>query len=209
LRLKLHSETQMARFFERNDIAYERDAANRIDFLACPRTAPAPADGRCYSRPDFFLPEFSARLGALVIVCNDEFAHRRYACEFQRIFHTVNALCARDGDAATRVLFVRVNPHFHFVGSRMYDVPLAETHTQLLAFLQRLQPADMRDGVSLAFLGYDRTNEGTLCLLEEAEEADQEEADEAADTDEVCSIGEDNQDRAYMDLYRDCVIHVA
>jgi hypothetical protein len=186
---KLHSETQMARFFEQHNIAYERDTANRVDFRSCPTIQVE--GGRSYSRPDFFLPEYSTRLHALVIVCNDEFAHRRYTCEFQRIFNTVNALCARDNQAGTRVLFIRVNPHFHHVGTKMYDMPLAETHAQVRSLLERLQPSDLFEGVSLAYIGYDRNEDGTLCLF-----------DKDSGNDDV------PMDDRYVDLYRDCIIHV-
>jgi hypothetical protein len=182
----------MARFFEHHAIAYERDSANRVDFRTCP--AVQVEGGRSYSRPDFFLPEYSIRLQALIIVCNDEFAHRRYTCEFQRVFNTVNALCARDNQSGTRVLFIRVNPHFHHVGTKMYDVPLAETHTQMLALLDRLQPSDLFEGVSLAYVGYNRNDDGTLCVF-----------DTDTDTD---TTDDDTLDGCYVDLYRDCVIHV-
>jgi hypothetical protein len=49
--------------------------------------------------------------------------------------NTVNALCARDNQAATRMLFIRVHPHFHHEGTTMYDVPLAETHILLFTLL--------------------------------------------------------------------------
>jgi hypothetical protein len=183
----------MARFFEAHSIAYERDQANRVAFGTCSDKLQADG-GRSYSRPDFFLPEYSTKLNALVIVCNDEFAHRRYACEFQRIFNTVNALCARENHAATRVLFVRVNPHFHHVGTRMYDVPLAQTHNQMLTLLTKLQPSDLFSGVSLAYIGYDRTEDGALCLF---------------DTGRIASGDTySTEDHSYMDLYSKCVIHI-
>jgi hypothetical protein len=60
---KLQSETQMAQMFDRHDIPYERDHANRVDFgRAC---AHVTFDGnQFHSRPDFWLPTYSARLGA-------------------------------------------------------------------------------------------------------------------------------------------------
>jgi hypothetical protein len=186
LALKLHSETQMAQFFDRQQIPYERDHANRVDFgRAC---AHVQFDGnQFHSRPDFWLPTYSARLGATVIICNDEFAHRRYSCELQRLFNTVNALCAQSGRAGDRFLFVRVNPHFHFLGTVMYDISLPETHRRLLALLDRLRPEDLRIGVSLAFLGYDRDKDGALCLFQEPDVSDT---------------------PSYTQMYQSCVIHV-
>ncbi len=77
-----------------------------------------------------------------VIVCNDEFVHRRY------LLNTMHALCAQPGRANARFLFVRVNPHFHFVGSVLFDVLLHETHRRLLALLDRVCAADLKIGVS-------------------------------------------------------------
>jgi hypothetical protein len=178
----------MARFFESREIAYERHEANRVVFGKCIDKFQA-EDGRSFSLPDFFLPAYSAMLLALVIVCNDEFSHRRYVCEFQRIYNTVNALCARENEAATRILFVRVNPHFHHVGTKMFDVPLIQTHEKLLFLLNRLRPEDLLPGVSLAYIGYDTKEDGSLCIF---------------DTDS--SVG--GLDASYMDLYKNRVIHI-
>ena len=110
----------------------------------------------------------------------------RYSCEFQRLFNTVNALCAQSNRAGDRFLFVRVNPHFHFVGTVMYDLSLPETHRRLLALLDRLRPEDLRIGVSLAFLGYDRDKDGALCLFQEPDVLDA---------------------PSYAQMYQNCVIH--
>ena len=106
------------------------------------------------------------------------------------IQHREYPLCA-DRQAGTRVLFIRVNLHFHHVDTKMYDVPLAETHAQVLALLERLQPSDLLGGVSLAYIGYDRNDDGTLCIF-----------DKDSGNDDV------PLDDSYVNLYRDCVIHV-
>ena len=177
----------MAQMFDRHAIPYERDHANRVDFgRAC---AHVTFDGnQFHSRPDFWLPTYSARLGATVIVCNDEFAHRRYRCEFQRLFNTVNALCAQPGQADARFLFVWVNPHFHYIGSVLFDVSLHETHRRLLALLDRLRREDLKIGVSLAFIGYDQDAEGALQLFQDSDTTDT---------------------PSYAQMYQQCVIHVS
>ena len=62
---------------------------------------------------------------------------------------------ARDGHVATRVLFVRVNPHYYYRGATLYDVPLEQTHQRLLDRLDSLRPSDLFDGVSLVYIHYD------------------------------------------------------
>ncbi len=100
----------------------------------------------------------------------------------------MNALCAQPGRADARFLFVRVNPHFHYIGSVLFDVSLQETHRRLLVLLDRLCAADLKIGVSLAFIGYDQDAAGALQLFQDT------------DTKDVPS---------YAQMYQQCVIHVS
>ena len=113
----------------------------------------------------------------------------------KRLFNTVNALCAQPGRANARFLFVRVNPHFHYIGSVLFDVSLHETHRRLLALLDRLCAADLKIGVRrlrarkrLAFIGYDQDAEGALQLFQDTDTTDT---------------------PSYAQMYQECVIHVS
>jgi hypothetical protein len=89
--------------------------------------------------------------------------------------------------------------HFYHVDTKVYDVQLSETHAPLLALLERLKPSDLLEGVSIAFIGYDRNEDGTLCIFDR----DVEEKSETADDDAPLDFAE-----CYVDLYRDCGVHI-
>ena len=69
---KMKSETKLAEFLKNKDCLYTRDCENFVSFQCKPELK---LEGSwCY--PDFFLPDFSQKLGTNVIIGNDEFAHR-------------------------------------------------------------------------------------------------------------------------------------
>ena len=165
---KFESESKLANFFDQNGVAYDRDHVNRIDFRHCDGLldSKTDSDDRVVARPDFHLPEFSARLKAWVLVCNDEFAHRSYKCEAGRLFKIAEAL-VRTADLP--VLFVRFNPHAYRVGDTWYDLPLDRIHERLLIVLRSLTPSDLNSGMNTIFLNYDRSADGRLNLFSDVE----------------------------------------
>ena len=169
LRRRLESENQMARFFESNGICFLRDWENAIMYASCPQLA---LPGRL-SRPDFFLPELSAALKALVIIENDEFAHRSYPseCELSRILKITSAVSAVEGRQASRIIFIRFNPHFYTKNGVQFD-PSLETRQkallQLFADLRSGAVPTQDDGLTLIYLFYDQI-EGRLCFFKNSD----------------------------------------
>lgn len=183
---KHKSETKLAEFFKAENIAYDRDWTNRIDFKLCP-TIP-PLGNKSNARPDFFLPELSAKLKATVLVGNDEFAHRRYQCELQRVYNIATALGAQPGHAGVPLVYVRFNPHSFYQDDVLHSLALPEAHKQLKKVLDSLEQKDLSPGVNLFYMFYD-TTDGKLDLF--------------AKQDEAASSYND-----FVDLYRDCVLSV-
>jgi hypothetical protein len=148
---KLASENQLAAFFERHGVPFDRDWTNRLQFTGCSNIEGA----KTSARPDFFLPVESARLGALVLVGNDEFAHRQYTCDFQRVFNIVQALEQCPEFQGVPLLYVRFNPHHYWRDGVCFDRPLHIGHELLWSTLQAVQT--VRTGTNLVFVQYDRT----------------------------------------------------
>ena len=105
---KLQSETRLAEFFASKDQDYDRDWVNRISFQHCQNIE----GGKFSARPDFYLPSQCVRLNAIVLVGNDEFAHRQRACEFQRVFNIAQALQQTAEFKDQPILYLRFNPHY-------------------------------------------------------------------------------------------------
>ena len=152
---KLHSETKLAEFFTAKDVPFDRDWTNRITFNGCKNIE----GGHSSARPDFFLPAESARLGALVLVGNDEFAHRQYACDFQRVFNITQALEQHPDFKGVPLLYLRFNPHHYWRDAVCFSQPLHVGHELLLSTLRSI--TEVRPGVNLVYVQYDRT-EGVL-----------------------------------------------
>jgi hypothetical protein len=176
---KLHSETKMAEFFDSQEIKYDRDWCNRIAFKDCKHI-----EGNKFSaRPDFFLPSESARLGALVIIGNDEFMHRQYPCEFQRVFNIANSLDQTPEHKGVPLVYFRVNPHSYRKNQKYIDPPLDVVHNVMWNTVQSLTKECIKPGVNLVFINYDTTN-GNLDLFEKDTSND------------------------YTQLYRHCVLRI-
>ena len=160
---KFHSETQLAKFFDSNHVSYDRDWVNRLQFKTCQNI-----EGNCMSaRPDFFLPEFSAKLKCVLLVGNDEFAHRQYACEFQRVWNIAQALEQTPEFRGVPIVYVRFNPHHFQINGKLENVPLETAHQRLLGHLQTLSPAAIRPNVNLIYMQYDQ-KDGLLQVFADA-----------------------------------------
>ncbi len=149
---KFQSETKLADFFIENGIPFDRDWMNRIQFKTCRNIE----GGHTSARPDFFLPVESARLNAVVLVGNDEFAHRQYACDFQRVFNIVQALEQDPQFRGLPILYIRFNPHHYFRDGVCFSQPLEVGHKLLLSTIQSINI--VKSGVNLAYVHYDQTN---------------------------------------------------
>jgi len=187
---KFESETKMAKLFDENGIAYDRDFMNTI------RSQPG-----CYTftngtsaRPDFHLLDLSSHLQADVLVGNDEFAHRRYSCDFRRLFNIANSLSARPGLHNRKLVYIRFNPHFYEKDGVYHDLKLDEAHRKLLCVLNELKEGviHLKEGVNLIYMYYDCTTQKDGSL----------QVDVLAEPD-----GESEYD-TYVSQYRSCVIHV-
>ena len=176
---KLESETRLADFLTAQGIVFDRDWTNRIDFQHCRGIE----GGAVSARPDFFLPVESVRLGALVLLGNDEFAHRRYPCDFQRLFNIVQALDQHPATRDVPIIYIRFNPHAYWVDNRLFSHSLTVGHERLLHTLRGMDAASKRTGVQLIYIHYD-TIDGQLCIFNEDRQND------------------------YAQLYADCVSQI-
>ena len=172
---KLHSEHKMSELFKTNGIANDRDWTNTVTFRGCT----SEVEGNAYrARPDFFLLEVSAQLGALVLIGNGEYAHRRYPYDLQRVFDIANALETQYPNVP--LVYIRFNPHYFERDGVFCDIPLA------IGLIHNLEKSQFTDnGVHLIFINYDTLDGNVLALNPQ---------------------GEDTND--YVTLYRDRVLSV-
>jgi hypothetical protein len=179
---KLHSETQLANFLQKKGLDFDRDWTNRISFRYCTSIQPSTNS----ARPDFFLPSISAKLNAVVLLGNDEFAHRQYPCDLRRVLDIANALDKTPEFAGVSLLYIRFNPHYFRKGSKYLDPPLNESHETLFKFIQSLTEKDIKQkGVNLIYMNYDQTPEGNLQMFE----------------------NQDNEND-YVKIYKSCVVQL-
>ncbi len=163
---KLQSETKLAKFFDAAGVNYDRDWTNRLNFKGCVHI-----EGNAFSaRPDFFLLEESARLSAIVLVGNDEFAHRQYPCDLQRVWNIAQSLQQTQEFRDVPLVYVRFNPHVFIRAGVHYDPPLETSHNVVLQTMRSLQTSDVKPGVNLIFINYDQDAEGRLQIFIDAEE---------------------------------------
>jgi uncharacterized Zn-finger protein len=159
---KLQSETKLAKFFDSNNVAYDRDWANVIQFKSCNNI-----EGNfSFARPDFYLAEESARLNAIVIVGNDEFGHRMYPCDFKRLWNICQSLEQDERTRGVPILYVRFNPHHYYRDGVYYSHPLETGHKLILSTLQSITV--VKQGVNLVYIHYDKTD-GTLDVFKNDE----------------------------------------
>jgi len=159
---KLQSETKLANFFDSHDIPYERDWFNYIRFKGCKNIE---GTHSC-ARPDFFLT-ISLICNAIVLVGNDEFGHRRYPCDLQRMWNIVQALQQTTEFKDVPIIYIRFNPHMYFRDGVAFSHALDVGHNLILSILQNLKPP--KPGLNLIYIHYDRTN-GILDVFQNGEE---------------------------------------
>jgi len=181
---KLKSEIQLAAFFKKNEIPFDQDWDNLIK-----------SDATCYqftsgssARLDFHLLALSSILKAFVVFGNDEFGHRRYKCDFKRLYNIAASLEARGMNLP--LVYIRFNPHFYRKDGVMYDQSMSEGHARILTVLQQLERGEVTinpKGVSLIYINYDCTTiDGKL----------------------VVHVLQDTEDGTYARYFRDSVVHV-
>lgn len=176
---KFQSESQLADFFDKHKIIYDRDWVNRISFKSCKNI-----EGTNLSaRPDFHLYGLDHLLNAIVLVGNDEFCHRRYSCDLQRVYNIANALEQNPDFKGLPLVYIRFNPHSFTVNGKFYNHSLEYGHQVLLEVIHNLKKEDIQPGVNLIFIHYDRNNYD-LHLFDDT----------------------DNND--YISLFKDCVIKI-
>ncbi len=164
--VKLESETKLAKFFDEESIMYDRDWLNRLVFKHCQNI-----EGKSGSaRPDFYLIAESFRLKAIVLLGNDEFCHRRYPCDLQRMWNIVQALQQTEEFQNVRILYLRFNPHGFKKGNTFYDPPLKDSHALIVKTLRNLDAAALKDGLNLIYINYDCDEEGNLDLFGQSHE---------------------------------------
>ena len=145
---------------------YDRDWLNFLNFKGC-----KDIEGKSTSaRPDFFLKAESARFGAVVLLGNDEFAHRQYPCDLQRTWNIVQSLNQTKEFKDVPIVYIRVNPHVFQKGKVYYDPPLAATHALVLSAIRKLTREDLKHAVNLVVINYDRDVQGNLTLFQKARE---------------------------------------
>ena len=149
---KLESETKLAVFFATKGLSIDRDFLNMVQFKSCQNIE----GKRSHARPDFHLVEESARLGAIVLVGNDEFAHRQYACDFQRLFNIANALEQVPEFKGVPLLYMRFNPHHFTRDGKYFDMPLSTAHELLFSTIKDI--STVKPGVNLVYINYDMTD---------------------------------------------------
>jgi hypothetical protein len=158
---KFESERKMATLFNKHKIAYEHDWANLVKHADC-KALKRYFTGKS-SRPDFRLIILGVLLRAIVLVGNDEFAHRRYACDFDRTLKITSALEAVTEFAGLPVIYIRFNPHFYTVDGVFFDPDLPTRHQALLDVLAQLESGDIQlvnpTGLNLIYMYYDQVTE--------------------------------------------------
>ncbi len=177
---KMASESKLAAFFTKNNITFSRDRQNFISFRNCKEVIEG---GHFNARPDFYLFEKSAELGIVLLVGNDELAHRQQQCDLQRIMNIATALQETTEFKDVPLVYIRFNPHHFYVNGVCFDPNLADSHDKLLDVITCLKKEDIRPGVNLIYINYDQTN-GQL------------------------DIFKDNPNNDYVAIYKPCVIKV-
>ena len=148
---KFKSEAQLAAFFDSKGIAYDQDYVNRIRFADCDGLVSATSKD-VSARPDFHLTEYSAKLGAQVLIGNDEYSHRNYNCDAQRMLRIAEALIRRTD---VPVVYLRFNPHYYTYDGVTFDQKLREGHALLLRVINSITKTDLLPGLNTFFLNYD------------------------------------------------------
>lgn len=168
LHQRLETENQLARFLDQEGIAYDRDFQNVVAHGRCPGLKEY-FQGQ-YSRPDFHLYEMQAQTKLVVLIGNDEFAHRRYTCEADRMLKIASALGSTDEFHNVPLLYIRFNPHFFETDGVLFDPPLSARFECLLGLLRKVERGELElrnpTGLNVVYLYYP-TVEGQPIILQD------------------------------------------
>jgi uncharacterized C2H2 Zn-finger protein len=157
---KRQSEEQMAVFLKDNGILFDRDRDNTLHFNHCQIDPnPHPKANKARIRPDFYLTDMSVELGCHILIGNDEFQHRRYACDLSRTMDIYNLLTAADKHDIP-LIYIRVNPHTYSVAEFYLDPKMQEVFKKFLSVLNDLKNGTYEDlvGLNLIYINYDIVN---------------------------------------------------
>jgi len=151
-------------------VLYDCDRLNYIVFKDCKNIE---GERKTYARPDFFLPDISICLQALVFIGNDEFAHRQNACDLQRLWNIVQALEQTPEFKGLPIVYVRFNPHSYKRGSIFHSYPTLDVGNKLImSTLHSLNSSQFKPGVNLIYIHYDQDANGDLLLFADSTEND-------------------------------------
>ena len=163
---RLRTEQQMADLFTKNNIKFDRDAQNMVRHSSC-QTLKQYFKGH-YSRPDFHLFQLQSEIGAIVLVGNDEFAHRRYDCEFDRMIKIYSAISTTKEFMNVPLIYIRFNPHHYEVDGILHDPPLCDRQRDILSTIDGLRTGKIKfnkGGLSVIYMFYDVDSDGELSVL--------------------------------------------
>ena len=163
---KRQSESQMATFFEENEIDFDRDRVNTLSFAMC-MDYDKLDESKKRVRPDFYLTVLSTMLGMHILVGNDEMEHRRYRCDFQRTLDIYGIVSFKDDFAnPIPLVYIRLNPHFYDVlkgdgKSVRYDPKIGEVFKKLLLVFENLKAEKygQLSGLNLIYINYSICND--------------------------------------------------
>lgn len=162
---KFASETKLAEFFTLKKIPFDREWTNYISFKTCKNIE----GNKLSARPDFYLLEESVKFNCVFLVGNDEFSHRQYKCDFQRTWNLFQSLQQTKEFSNLPLVYIRFNPH-HFTRDGIYHCySLVEGHEMILKTIQSLTVKQLKPGINLVYINYNRTN-GILDIFQNQDE---------------------------------------
>ena len=164
---RLKSESRMATLFEANGIPFDRDWGNRVVHKNCDFVKHN--FGGTSTRPDFQI--LSAK-NMILLIGNDEFAHRRNGCDLDRTLKITTALSA--GSVGNLpIVYIRFNPHYYTKADIFYDPHLDVRHNALIGIIDELLNGTMQinvEGLSLIYMYYDTDENGRLSIFAEPQD---------------------------------------
>ena len=173
---KRQTERRLTEFLEKREIPFRRQSFLTLEHCAQIQTE----SSRRYV--DLHLLGISGDLGAVVILKNDEYQHRNYACDNRRtieIYHTLTV--TKQVTDVTPLLMIRFNPHsYKHNGERYKPRNLQNTHVQLLEYIQKLTKPDLKHRGPIThkvyknlysiFINYNVENDELVCLRDDPSE---------------------------------------
>jgi hypothetical protein len=117
-------------------------------------------------------------LGCLLLIGNDEAAHRRYSCDLDRMLTISTALTSGGDASALPIVYIRFNPSAYTSKGKRFDPSLDTRYAALLAVIERVVKGDVelkqKHGLNLIYMYYDRDEEGRLSVFADATDANAE-----------------------------------